>query len=241
MFRKLPALLMVLSASFAESFELPEYIDFSRFTSGQGNADYEPISWNMGYYAFNFAPEVSPLFDLLKRQYHLDVAVETGTYEGNTTVFFSYLFDEVHTIEIREDLFAKSKQHLRECLNVQCHLGASPKILSDILPSLKTKRLLFYLDAHGWGESPIFQELEEIAKTHRDNCILVIDDIEVPNRSDIAYDAGLSIDNLRLHLANTFDQYTIHYLIPKLVRNRAKLIVIPKQWRSQASSTKDTK
>jgi hypothetical protein len=118
---------------------------------------------------------------------------------------------------------------------VALHLGSSEMVLSELLPTLTDKRILFYLDAH-WGKFwPLLDELVEIGKTHRDNCIIVIDDIKVPGRPDILYDAfeghesslAYVLDNLNL----VFTDYTYHYIIPKDIRSRAKFVAIPKTWK----------
>lgn len=183
---------------------------------------------------FNSAPEIGAFIESLAKDFGIEVAVETGTWKGYTTRFFSKCFKEVHTAEISEENFQIAKANLSDCSNVHCHLGSSEKVLHDILPSLKGKKVVFYLDAH-WNEYwPLLSELEEIAKTHKDECILVIDDFKVPKRRDISYDKygrhKCSYEYIQEKLDQVFSSYDYYYLIPKDVKSRAKFLAIPKSW-----------
>lgn len=221
---------------FSDQTQLPPVIDYGKFTASIRNyGAFEKESWELGYYAFNYAPELIPFFAILKRDHNIEVAVETGTFIGGTTVAFSLLFDQVHTIEIMDYIFTRSKANLQAFPNVHCHLGSSETVLNQILPTLHNQRVLFYLDAHWDSFWPILQELEMISYTHRDNCIIVIDDFKVPGRGDIPYDAygknECSYEYIKNQLDKVFSAYTYHYLIPRSIYSRAKLVVIPNDWR----------
>jgi predicted O-methyltransferase YrrM len=224
---------------FSNPIQFPLLVDLSQYKSSIYNpySTFEEEAWKMGHYAFNYAPELLPFFATLKRDYQIETAVETGTFRGGTTVAFSLLFDNVHTIEIVESTYQSAKAALGPYPNVTCHLGSSEKVLRDILPSIEGQRTLFYLDAHWESYWPLLAEIEEISKTHKDNCIIVIDDFKVPGRKDIHYDAygtnECSYEYVQSQLYKVFTDYSIHYLIPRKVECRAKLVVIPKQWKSQ--------
>jgi len=91
------------------------------------------------------------------------------------------------------------------------------------------------LDAHWEQHWPLLDELRQIARTHKDNCIIVIDDFKVSGRSDIPYDfyaidgghLECSLPYIKKDLDQVFSKYTIHYVIPKNLEMRAKLLVIP--------------
>ncbi len=200
-------------------------------------------AWRLGFYAFNYAPELIPLFADLKKNFNIQCAVETGTFRGGTTVAFSLLFDEVYTIEINEDTYVDSKKRLDEFSNTQCLFGSSEKVISELLPSLQDKRTLFYLDAHWNAHWPLLLELEEIGKTHKDNCIVVIDDFKVPGRWDIGYDYYATSDKINecsfeyIHstLKNVFSAYSVYYIIPKNKVSRAKVVIVPQAWLNSAN------
>jgi hypothetical protein len=197
----------------------------------------EMDAWKLGYNAFNFASELTLFFAKLKRDHNITVAVETGTDTGGTTVALALLFDQVHTVEILEQTFASSQSHLKQFSNVKCHLGSSEAVLHRLLPTLKNQRTLFYLDAHWQQHWPLLHELEEISRTHRDNCIVVIDDFKVPDRPEIGYDYTAphecSYEYVKAHLDKVFSAYTCVYLIPRSTESRAKFVVIPKAWRQE--------
>ena len=191
--------------------------------------------WFFGNKAFNYAPEITPVFAFLKQKYQIGTAIETGTALGSTTVVLSYLFDSVQTIEINEAFYLIVRKKLESFSNVQCHFGSSEKVLAELLPSLKHQTVLFYLDAH-WDEYwPLLDELVVISKTHKDNCIIVIDDFKVPQRKDIAYDEygtqECSYEYIKKHLEDVFSSYSIHYLIPRSTSSRAKCIIIPNEFK----------
>ena len=124
-----------------------------------------------------------------------------------------------------------SKKKLKEFSNVECHLGSSQKVLSELLPFMKQERLLFYLDTHWGAHWPLLEELEEISKTHKDNCVIVIDDFKVPDRPDIPYDKygshECSLEYIKEKLAKLFSSYRVEFVIPKSVDSRAKVVLIP--------------
>lgn len=187
--------------------------------------DYEPL-------AFNNAPEIGAVLQSLCREHSIYTVIETGTFTGSTTRYFGETFHRVHTIEILDDLYTQSVERLSDFSNVVCHRGSSEQVLKYILPLLKDKPIMFYLDAHGNGYWPLLDEIREIGKTHKDNCIIVIDDFKVPGRGDIAYDAWgeheCSYEYTKKALDEAFTDYSYYYLIPPNVNSRAKFIVIPK-------------
>lgn len=209
---------------------LPAVIDYGRLHPSCGARS---SLWKTGQLAFNGAPELGSFLAYLKKVYDIDVAVETGTFRGNTTVYLSLLFDEVYTVELDGHTYLDTAYRLKEFSNVRCLLGNSVKILADLLPKLEGKRVLFYLDAHRDGSSPLRGELLEISSTHRDNCVIVIDDFKVPGREEIPFDRyrgqECAFDYINEQIGEVFSDYEIHYLIPSNVECRAKLVVFPKK------------
>lgn len=182
-------------------------------------------------FAFNNAPDLCPLLEKLKSDYQIKIAIETGTFRGGTAAFFATVFEEVHTIDIAEQYYQQARKTLSSFSNIHLHLGSSEKVLAQILPTLKEEPILFYLDAHWNDHWPLLDELEEINKTHHHNCIIIIDDIKVPGRPDIPYDAygthECSFEYVKNKIDKLFDSYTIQYWIPADVTRRAKLVILP--------------
>jgi hypothetical protein len=221
------------------SNEFPEIIDFGKYNSIDSGyySAYEQEAFDFGLYAFNYAPDIAPFFAILKNKYHISTVVETGTYYGGTALVFGLIFEKVYTVEISEHNYLKARNNLSSLPNISCLLGRSTLVLQELLPSLKDQRLLFYLDAHWDHENfPLNEELRLIGKTHKNNCIIVIDDFKVEGRTDIDYDiyptGSCALHYIKDDLDSIFTDYSIHFLIPKSVKCRAKLIAIPKNWAS---------
>lgn len=184
-----------------------------------------------GYGAFNNAPDLAPFFLWAQKKYKIDTAIETGTFKGATTLFFAKHFKEVHTIEVSKFLYDKNLRIFSDKTNVKSYLGNSKTILPQILTTLFDRNLIFYLDAHWYDEWPLLEEIQIIGKTHKDCCILVIDDCKVPERPDIPYDSykgvDCSYDYVKKSLSHTFSAHTHHYLIPQDPTRAAKLVILP--------------
>ena len=241
-FRKL-AVLPLLACSFLlfSAEKIPFVVDFGSKQFENHFFQEEFSSELIQSAPFNGAVEMSTFFKYLKSVYHIHVAVETGTYLGQTTMFLGSLFDETYTIEVSPEYYAKSKAFLISNSNVQVYLGDSPQVLKKILPRLKGEPVVFYLDAHWYNQWPLLDELTEISKTHRDNCVVVIDDFKVPGRPDIAFDSyngkACSYEYIKKKLSEVFSDCSIHYLIPKNINARAKFVAIPKAWMKHPKRT----
>ncbi|CCB89207.1 class I SAM-dependent methyltransferase [Simkania negevensis] len=214
--------------------ELPPLIDFHRALPTWDATPHQRTLSHPENLAFNTAPEIGAFIEYLVKEFGIEIVVETGTYRGFTTAFFSTISKEVHTIEVVEEIYEETKGALKGRSNITFHLGSSDLVLKDLLPSLKSKPVLFYLDAHWYDKWPLRQELEEISKTHKDHCVIVIDDFKVPGRKDIPYDKykknECSIDYIYENLQKVFSDYAIHFVIPKNYTSRAKFIAYPKKW-----------
>lgn len=240
MFKQVFFLLFTLYSCYLHSDQVqpPQVIDYGQYLQNSNILQgVVPLSeaYGLGCYAFNSAPELISFFAKLKRDHKINVAIETGTFIGSTTAALSLLFNQVHTIELEKDTFERALTNLKNFSNVHCHLGSSEQVLDQLLPTLDNQRVLFYLDAH-WREYwPLLAELEEIAETHKDHCIIIIDDFKVPSRPEISYDAygshECSYEYIQSTLDKVFTDYSYFYLIPKNIHSRAKFVAIPKKWR----------
>ena len=112
------------------------------------------------------------------------LAVETGTYLGDSTDVLSGFFEHVVTVERDEKLARNAINRFIGKENIKVHLGSSAEILRDITPQSE-RPVLFWLDAHFSGgvtagedhPCPLLDELEIISKLREaDNTIVLIDD-----------------------------------------------------------------
>ena|SRR5438132_8887734 len=191
---------------------------------------------------FNGSVETSYYVLSLKNKFKINTVIETGTFQGDTTSFFINHFNNVHSIEIMEEKYNEvADKFAKENKKCSLHLGNSSHILTQILPNLKDEMILFYLDAHWGKEWPLKDELIAISQTHKNNCIIMIDDIKVPTRNDIPYDGYYTYDELlkkdvyyecsfdyvKEQIKDIYTNFELHYVIPKNVNSRAKLVIIP--------------
>lgn len=185
--------------------------------------------------AFNGSPEHSAFMGKLGHLYKIPIAIETGTLHGETTGFLARCFSKVYSIEKHKESFAVATNNLANFSNIKLLLGNSAEELPKLLSQLDSKKIFFYLDAH-WGDYwPLLDELKVIGKTHKNNCIIVIDDFKVPSRPDIGYDVyknqACDFPYVKDALDSVFSQYDSFYIVPPNPGSRAKLLVLPKSWR----------
>jgi hypothetical protein len=87
----------------------------------------------------------------------MNVAIETGTNRGESTIILARRFPEVHTIEILHDLAAWTERRMakRGLKNVHFHVGDSAICLARILPEISEQGKIpfIFLDAHWAGDA----------------------------------------------------------------------------------------
>lgn len=112
----------------------------------------------------------------LKDDFHLRYFVETGTYQGDTSFFFSLIFEKVFTCDII-DHPRKLEFYLRD--NLIYETKSSPAFFQDHLDEIKTDSL-FFLDAHWMSYWPLRDELAIVFNKCRDP-IVIVDDFDAGN------------------------------------------------------------
>ena len=90
------------------------------------------------------------LLTKLKDYFKTDAFVESGTYKGDTTFLAGLFFDEVHTIELSQELVEAAVVRFRNLPTVRVYQGDSGSVFKQILPRISS-RILFYLDGHYSG------------------------------------------------------------------------------------------
>lgn len=136
--------------------------------------------------AFNGDTHLSEKFLDIKNKYGITTVIETGTYHGRTTEWFSRNFDLVHTVEVKPEHYEVALEKLSELSNVNTNLKSSPEFLKEVLQSVDEKRTIIFLDAH-WYTNPVLDELKEIKNSGK-KPIIAIHDFKVPGHPELGYD-----------------------------------------------------
>jgi hypothetical protein len=132
--------------------------------------------------------------------YEIKTVIETGTYKGETTLAFTGMVPDVHSIEISPERFAEVPQWANG-LGVKVYHGDSAQVLPHLLKNKFEDRVLFYLDAHWGAHSPLLDELEAIAEAKLPQApIIVIHDFFNPNRPEFGWDKNYDIGPYKLEL-----------------------------------------
>lgn len=179
----------------------------------------KPLELVSGYNTFTTA-----LVKNLKENFHLNSLIETGTLSGMTSARVSHLFDEVHTIELSEELFKMSKENTSTYPNITCYHGDSSKDLLAMIqkaPGIK----VFWLDAHFSGGTtaesvvgdPIIYELNQIIQSRQANSVVLVDDIRGHDIPIIKKTLSAAWDTFKyISLGDIFLAYDSRYHSPEV-------------------------
>ncbi len=123
-----------------------------------------------------------PLMLLLKNEYNLPTFVETGTFQGDTSVWASQHFQKVFTVEFAKHIYESTSIIYSHVKNIEFLWGHTKEQLKLVVPQLN-EPALFWLDAHWMGggtagendECPLLEELQIINNSECEHFILIDD------------------------------------------------------------------
>jgi predicted SAM-dependent methyltransferase len=137
----------------------------------------------------------------LKSAFNLDVFVETGTYLGDSAIAASKVFEQVHTIELSDNLYQSAIEKFKDNPKIRCYPGDSADVMRKLVPAL-SGRVLFWLDGHysggitssGKNNTPILSELEAIGLLPSKEAVILIDDLRLFQNPKSAFKTALSLE-----------------------------------------------
>jgi hypothetical protein len=112
------------------------------------------------------------------------VAIETGTYLGDSALILGKAFSQCTTIELDIDLARNAEQRLRRHTNIKVVQGTTREMLPKILGETYGPALV-WLDAHFSGgvtageddKCPLMGEVDELIRVrNNENTVILIDD-----------------------------------------------------------------
>lgn len=108
-----------------------------------------------------------------------DEVIETGTFRGTTTLFFSHLTGlPVYSVELLPRFLRFARVRCANEPTIQLEQGDSRAFLRRRSAELRNHTTLFYLDAHWEQDVPRFEEVEIISSAWR-RAVVMIDDVAV--------------------------------------------------------------
>lgn len=161
------------------------------------------------------------------------IFIETGTYRGETTFNCEPFFDEIYTIEIKENIFNETKNKYTG-KKINFLLGDSSEVFKDILPTIHLPAV-FFLDGHysvgetgcGNKDCPLIEEIQHIYSLFNEEAIIIIDDHRLfgkgPKTNDEVVDWN-DISNTSL-LALLKERISLVYFLDSELESNDRMII----------------
>jgi hypothetical protein len=129
------------------------------------------------------------VFEELRRRCSFEAVVETGTYRGETTIFFATAGCPVYSSEVNPRYLGYARARLWSRSNVHICLGDSRQFLRRLIQDsgVPKDRVFFYLDAHWHDDLPLQEEVGLIFR-HWKRPVVMVDDFQVPDDPGYQFD-----------------------------------------------------
>ena len=183
---------------------------------------------------YNF---ISNIINKLKINNDFTNFVETGTYMGQTILEMEQYFNNLYTIEIKEEYYNNIKNTYKGN-KINFILGDSSEEISNVSKVLNGNTV-FFLDGHwsagdtgkGKKDCPLYEELQSINDNFLYNGIIIVDDIRLfgkgPNiGNEICNWEDINVNNIINILKNRINTY--FYMDSCICENDRLIIYIKK-------------
>ncbi|NJO81613.1 MAG: hypothetical protein HC828_01825 [Blastochloris sp.] len=144
----------------------------------------ENIPWG-----FRGDPFLLATVDALIHTLDIDSFVETGAFSGETVHYMATTYRlPCYSCEPDNERVCIAQERVRTCAQTVITQEESPTLLRRLATTLAGQRILFWLDAHGYGfDWPLREELAIITATWP-TAVVLIDDFRVPGRDWFGFD-----------------------------------------------------
>lgn len=124
------------------------------------------------------------MVSFLARHLPFEVFVETGTFEGESIDRIKPYFNRFYSVELSEHYWRLSIKRFENDSQVTIIHGHAPGFLKELMPELKGKTVLFWLDSHWCGaeatggetsQCSLLDELKAIDSLENESVILIDD------------------------------------------------------------------
>ena len=145
-------------------------------------------------------------------------------------------FSNLYTVEIKQKFYKNIKNNYKNDKR-KFYLGDSGDVLSEILPTINDKSIIF-LDGHwsagntgkGKKDCPLYEELTSIKSNHKDEAIIIVDDVRLfgtgPNKKNkengICNWEEINVEGI---LEIVKDRITKHYFLPSQLNKEDRLVI----------------
>jgi hypothetical protein len=136
----------------------------------------------MPWHDKNIVQEISNI----QKHFGFTHLVETGTDEGIGARFWSKIFQEVYTCEIRENRFQLATRNTQHIPQIHRFLESSTIFVPKIREKFLKEKVVYLLDAHGYKSWPLFDEIKALKNTP--NCAIIVHDFHIEIEPHLGFD-----------------------------------------------------
>ena len=165
-------------------------------------------------------PQLVRIIKKLQSDFQLENFVETGTFDGDTSFMFSFLFDRVFTCD-SIDHPRRVEFYLRD--NLIYETKSSPDFLRSHLAEIR-HHSLFYLDAHWETYWPLRDELA-IVTGECNQPVIVLDDFDAGHGLEFDTYGGQKLDYS--YIADLVPAGYRFFINPSSNRNKGMIFLVP--------------
>jgi hypothetical protein len=153
--------------------------------------------------AFNGDIYIQKKFLEIRDRLNIYNVVETGTCLGGTAKWLAENFENVHTVELRQDYLDIAKEFCQGHGNIHFYQGDSAEIIYEICKKVNNNTIFFH-DSHWYKDFPLKNELLAI-KQHGLMPVITIHDFKVPGQN-LGFDSYKGNDLSYQNFSKIFDQ-----------------------------------